>query len=290
MNIDCEADQIEIYSDCIEDLRCRKIGTEKFVRSIKSAIITFYRNKFSSENDYDIESDIENDLNIMYENFDNLKQINIRSINFFSFENIVKLLTDSPINQASFEIDKISEQGFPLSPYQSTNLNFPYKRKYLNNDFKFTVTSEAGCLLFFDKERKYCMNFKNFNLQSTAKDCGVKNEYVIFCNNDSLITLDFELATEGCEEYDSLDFAKNKGPFIVLHKKYIHKLCINENIERNIKFAPINQIELKITKKSLVRNQNFINYLEAISENKAKAVVTFEALYLAKPEESNSLI
>ena len=82
MNIDCMANKIKIYSECIEKMKTFSLGTTKFFNSVRSVIII----RKSSYNQFNSELDFKNDINLVHEYFNNAQSINLQSINSLSLK------------------------------------------------------------------------------------------------------------------------------------------------------------------------------------------------------------
>ena len=82
MNIDCMANKIKIYSECIEKMKTFSLGTTKFFNSVQSVTII----RKSTYNQFNSELDFKNDINLVHEYFNNAQSLNLQSINSLSLK------------------------------------------------------------------------------------------------------------------------------------------------------------------------------------------------------------
>ena len=90
------------------------------------------------------------------------------------------------------------------------------------------------------------INFKKITLKSNSSYCKTQDEYVIFDFDHAKIDLNFEEVSTIYEDYTFLDLDLIDKPSIIMHKKYIHKITINKDLENNLDFEPTKSINLDI--------------------------------------------
>ena len=75
-----------------------------------------------------------------------------------------------------------------------------------------------------------------------------------------LMSFDNEGVAHDYQDYDFFDIKSNDEKAIVIHKKYIHSLCLYGNLESTVDFVPSNSLEIMI----MFRPENLskiINYI-----------------------------
>ena len=138
MNIDCIANEIEIYSKCLQSFRLFNLGSERFLNSVMKVTID-YRNG-------EDKPDVYEDLELICEYFNNLSSVNLKNLKYLSISEIVKFNSDS-------------KKG------KITSIKSQFKHYY-----DFTVSSKAGYALLYDSKGKYIIKFTDLSLTSLSKN------------------------------------------------------------------------------------------------------------------------
>ena len=118
----------------------------------------------------------------------------------------------------------------------------------VENYYEYVVKSTNAKVQFSDRKNKYLYRFKNLKLHSHSKYCMVQSEFVIFFY-ENLYKLDFEFEKliESSIEYEALDLLSIEKQAIIIHKKYIHTLCIHNHLHKTLNFTPAKKLKLIIS-------------------------------------------
>ena len=106
--------------------------------------------------------------------------------------------------------------------------------------------SKAGYIMLYDCKDTHCVNYNNFSLQIGSGDYTIQGDYVIFEEDHSIIDINFPKLAESCQDYDCLNLESIEKPSIIIHKKYIHKLEINNGLNHDIEIEPTHSLSLNI--------------------------------------------
>ena len=195
--------------------------------------------------------EVSKDLDILHEHFKNIKCVNIEEVMNLSISEIVDLIKTWKINYISFgDI-------------------------YLNSKHEYSISSEAGCLVLYDQDVYQYIKFSKICLLSNSRYCETLGEYVIFKSNDTKLELSVEELCEYVEDYDSLDLTLIDQSAIIIHKKYIHKLHIKNDLDFNLDFVPTRSLKLDILSYYRHKSGGLAEYLNTHSLHKVFAEVTF---------------
>ena len=128
-------------------------------------------------------------------------------------------------------------------------------------DDEYSVYSETGCLMLYECENYYFIDFKSIYLYSRSGYDRIQGEYVIFDIDPAKLNLEVECLSKFCKDYDSLDLNSIDKPAIILHRKYIHKLTIGKDLEKNLNFLPTKRLNLDFYFEYKPKSGGLIEYL-----------------------------
>ena len=114
---------------------------------------------------------------------------------------------------------------------QYTIDNVSFQAELLETTIDFLISSESGCVLFYDCKDQYFIEYKNIKLNSYSGLHEAQGEYIIFYYDSTNLEFSFEQILSEAQEYNDLDFVTIKKSAIVLHRKYLHTLSINEDLK-----------------------------------------------------------
>ena len=123
---------------------------------------------------------------------------------------------------------------------------FSWIPKY--SDYSHLVQIEEGCVLLYNCEDKFQFKTTKSHLEGDLDHWIVQGEYVFFFY-ENLYKLDFEFEKliESSIEYEALDLLSIEKQAIIIHKKYIHTLCIHNHLHKTLNFTPAKKLKLIIS-------------------------------------------
>ena len=234
LNIDCKTENVEIYSNCIQNFETYCLGTQDFFDSVKSMKIINY-SKHST--------DVFEGLEIVDKYFPNLKRIDLWNITSLSIPEIVEILKNHKINKISIG-----------SKYSSTSLE-----------------SKSGCLVLYDGNNQHFVKFSQLRLEHNPSSCEIHGEYAYFDYAFARIDLTFEGLVIGHEDYEKLDLRRIDGCFIILHTIYLHKLISRANEIFKVKYLPTKSLELNMW---IENEDELDQYKQYLADNSLKNFTT----------------
>ena len=196
-----------------------------------------------------IKSRILEDLNILHKYFNNLKCLNFTTYVNLSVAEIVQIYNNWKIN---------------LTIYNSSRSIFDYY-----------ISSKYGYLVLYDGHDHIYISFKSFRLDLFSSCYEIQDDYVIFYYNNEEVELEVEEVTDHCQEHNCVNFELIDQPSIIIHKKYINKLCINRCFDNNHNFEPTQSLELLISDSFSNKSKSLMQYLNTHSFDKLYSEVKF---------------
>ena len=193
-------------------------------------------------------SDIFGNLDILHKYFNNLECINLMTNADLSIHEIGKIF-----NNRKIHLNKLERSS---------------------NNSDCSIASKVGCVVLYDGQDHFYINFKTFRLYFYSDNYTTQGDYVIFYYNHKSMELKDGEVTEYSQKYDSLNFELIDRPSIIVHKKYIYELYIENCLENSLDIEPTQSLNLFISNANKNNQKAILEYLNTHSFDKLFTEVT----------------